>query len=410
MDMVAAKPKDTLDWNNSEDRTLKTYKRRSRRPTIPDELVYEILLHLPVKTLARSRSVCKAWRAIISNPSFIHTHLKHSASRHEQEPSFLITPHTLSSVIDDDVWHTTFSNNIPFYLWQDGQDTASLVHATDFHGEFGSVYGMSHCDGLVMLPTYTKIYVFNPATSEVLKLPDSQKNNHGFQTAGLGLDLGTNTYKVVRSFYRSVDFYERTYNAGMEVFTIGGHGSCWRIVEDPPYPVKPQLPMHFKGSLNWHIYKELLQRPPEGFLRFNLEDETFSFICHPVLPSEEGRPDFVEVGGELCLAQYLTNQIVIWKSPSGDNHQWDRLYAINLPEAWKFRPFNFLGYRILRRDNHICRYDEASRTAKEVVCADQLRYKNPRAGKNFDFVVEDVYFFNIVPYIESLVPLTAGAR
>ena len=29
--------------------------------------------------------------------------------------------------------------------------------------------------------------------------------------------------------------YKRTYNVGMEVFTIGGHGSCCRTVEDPPY-------------------------------------------------------------------------------------------------------------------------------------------------------------------------------
>jgi hypothetical protein len=36
---------------------------------------------------------------------------------------------------------------------------------------------------------------------------------------------------------------------------------------------------------------------------------------------------------------------------------------------------------------------------------DQLRYKDPRMG-NLDFVGEYIYYFNIVPYTESLVPLT----
>jgi hypothetical protein len=44
---------------------------------------------------------------------------------------------------------STFSDNIPFFHWQDGQDSACLVHATGFHGDFGSVYCMSQCDGLV---------------------------------------------------------------------------------------------------------------------------------------------------------------------------------------------------------------------------------------------------------------------
>ncbi len=178
-------------------------------------------------------------------------------------------------------------------------------------------------------------------TGDVLKLPDGQKSR--FQTAGLGLDLGTNTYKIVRSFDRSIDFNQRAHDAaGMEVFTIGNRDSCWRTVaEDPPYPVTAD-PMYFKGSLYWHICKELLQEgsppPPQGFLRFDLQDETFGLVLHDVVsPSDETRLDLVELGGELCLAQYLGTEMVIWKSspsPSDDiSHQWDRLYTIgNLPD------------------------------------------------------------------------------
>ncbi|KAL6651651.1 hypothetical protein ACP70R_010576 [Stipagrostis hirtigluma subsp. patula] len=409
MDLNAATTSQTLYRKRPEERTLKTYKRRRvRRPTVPevsDEIVFEILVWLPVKTLVQCKSVCKAWHAIISDPVFIRKHLQQSTKKHEQRPTFLIAPHILDKAIDSEAWPPTVCNNVPFYVWQEGKGSACLMHSTDFHGEFGSVYPMSHCDGLVILPTNTKVYVFNPATGGVLKLPDGHKYEGVFQTVGLGFDPHANKYKVVRFFYRSLDFSKMTYHTGMEVFTINGGDSCWRgTAVDPPYPLETQAPMHFKGSLYWHIDDQLLKRPVRGFLRFKLEDETFSFIRSPV-SSDGDLLDLVELGDRLCLAQYLSDQIVIWMSPSGDDHGWDRRYIINLSEACYFRTLGMLNDGILiRKGNYLYRYDPTSKDAKEVVRLDHLRYKNPMAG-SFDFVLEDLFFFNIIPYTESLVPL-----
>lgn len=309
---------------------------------------------------------------------------------------------------DKDLPTTLFPDNVPFYHWQEaaGQGNACLVHTMDLHGDSGFAYCPLHCDGLVLLPTDTKLYVFNPGTGDVLNLPEGQKSRGYAQAAGLGLDLGTNTYKVAHFFYRSVDYSKRTYNAGMELFTIGGNGSCWRIVEDPPYPViMPQEPAYFKGSLYWHVERELLQTPLQGFLRFDLEEETFGFISHPVLPSDEQPLQFTELGGELCLVQQLPTEIVFWTSlSSGDNHQWHRVYVINnLPKVCK--ALRFLGDCVfLQSGARIYRHDKATGTTKEVASVDQLRYKNPRTG-NLDFVGKDRYFIFIIPYTESLVPL-----
>ncbi|WVZ91043.1 hypothetical protein U9M48_037267 [Paspalum notatum var. saurae] len=388
MDLIATKHKNIVDCSyNSKERTwLQTYKRRVRGPALPDELVYEILLRLPVQTLVRCKSVCKAWFAIISSQPFILMHLKRAASRHDMAPSFIITPHTLNSVIDDEIWPTTFSSNIRFYHWQDGQDTARLMHATDLHGEFESVFFMSHCNGLVLLPTDTKIYVFNPATGEFLKLPDGQKGAVDFQSAGLGLDLGTNTYKVVRTFYRSADFVKRVYSIGMQVFTIGALYSCWRMLEDPPLPVWQRQSMYFKGSLLFHINEDSPESS-SGFLRLDLEDETFSFISHPLLTSHK-RLDFVELDGELCLAQHLLSEIVIWQSPSDGNNQWRRLYVINLPEAWTFYLFNCCSdHMLLRSGTRLYCYNKAGQTAKEVVCVEQLREALCQASEDEEWKV-----------------------
>ncbi|XP_022684344.1 putative F-box protein At1g47790 [Setaria italica] len=196
-----------------------------------EEIVTEILARLPVKPLLRFRSVCKAWRAIISDPVFIRAHLRCPASNWERSPRFVISPHTLDEVIPDERWPSTFSNHLRFYQWQlqqrgnGGNSPKKNNAATFLHA----------------------LYVFNSATREAITLPDGYRNflrvgGRGCcYCGGLGLDPRTGKYKAVQGFYRSwePDTNLRTV-MGMEVLTIAGEdGEDWReIRNDPPYPVE----------------------------------------------------------------------------------------------------------------------------------------------------------------------------
>ncbi|KAK1678622.1 hypothetical protein QYE76_039470 [Lolium multiflorum] len=168
---------------------MKTSKKQKKAQTteLPEELVLEILVRLPVKSLRRFKCVSKAWRTTISGPYFIRSHLQFSASRWEQNPSLLITPHTLDRDVQGENWPTNFSNNIRFYQWWQGASKARFVHGRDFDGEFSSVCCFAHCDGLVLLPTDTKVYLFNPATRDVLTLPESSRNK---RPGIIGLPVG----------------------------------------------------------------------------------------------------------------------------------------------------------------------------------------------------------------------------
>ncbi|RLM99884.1 hypothetical protein C2845_PM06G04520 [Panicum miliaceum] len=114
---------------------------------------------------------------------------------------------------------------------------------------------LAHCDGLVLLPTNTKTYVFNLAMKNAVALPESWHNRMAHDTCllvGFGFDPSTGRYKVAPSFYRCSD-RDPTGILAMEteVFTIGAGDGSWRETSaDPPYPVfSSQTGKHYEGYL-----------------------------------------------------------------------------------------------------------------------------------------------------------------
>jgi hypothetical protein len=186
-------------------------------------------------------------------------------------------------------WPTTFSNQIRFYgyqwQWQQSasdyghgqQQTARFVHAKDFGAKSNRVGIFAHCDGLVLAPTDTKLYLFNPATGDAITLPESHRNNlrHAPRTChcvGLGLDPRTGKYKVVQAFYRPVDTFPGIYGIqmGMEVFTVGGgdYEDWTETMEDPPCPLQRwQTGVTVKGFIFWSVDTVQFDEPiPRGLV------------------------------------------------------------------------------------------------------------------------------------------------
>ncbi|XP_044335667.1 F-box/kelch-repeat protein At3g06240-like [Triticum aestivum] len=359
---------------------LKTREKRETKaarcpPELMEELVLEIFLRLPVKSLLRFKSLSKAWCTTISDPMFIRSHLE------RQKPSWLIIPHALDSTIEGEEWTTTFSTQIRFYQWQLGLGVSDtrLMHTTDFPGEFSSISHIAHCHGLVLFPTNTKLYIFNPATRDTMTLPKSNRTKtqykHMFLPTGFGLDHHTDKYKVVRAFVRSKDPLTEVYRMGMEVFTVGDGEACtsWReTTTDLPYPVVEWITGKFvNGGLFWVIDRFHLEHDRNGFVRFSLEDETSRVIRLPdTLSLDRARDESflldVIQQGELCLTG---GAIMLQSGP------------------------NFYRYEL----------QTASNPLTKVFALEGLRYKRRREHAT----KKNIFFFNVTPYMESLVRIAS---
>nr|CAB3466296.1 unnamed protein product [Digitaria exilis] len=144
--------------------------------TIPDDiLISEILIHLPAKSLARCRCVCRSWRAGIAGAAFVRRHRDLSRAR---PPSSVLIIHREYDRLEYRPRATT-TTEISFHRLvlpppPRGQHVATEAADADLmldkawpDGITNVIYP-THCDGLVAISTATdRVFVCNPATREL---------------------------------------------------------------------------------------------------------------------------------------------------------------------------------------------------------------------------------------------------
>ncbi|KAK4487389.1 hypothetical protein RD792_005989 [Penstemon davidsonii] len=157
------------------------------RSSLPEDLVIEILLRLPVKSLLRFRIVCKQWHVIIKSPSFIRKHVYHWSN------------YTRLLVY----YHANMPRKIPkvefydFTLFQDETlETYEEPPNLKLPGLIEALHGP--CNGIFcVLSTSFKLALWNPATRRMRGLPSPSKEFIVIDEIGFGIDPITDEFKIV---------------------------------------------------------------------------------------------------------------------------------------------------------------------------------------------------------------------
>ncbi|KAK6914261.1 F-box domain [Dillenia turbinata] len=185
---------------------------------IPGDILADVLLRLPVKSLFRFKCVSKSWNSLISDSRFInsYTNSNHRKSRlvlHAKPRNRLVDLEAPSSIGGGD--HISVDGLIL---------TTELLRQRQVPEIAPSFQIIGSSRGLVCLSCLNNVYVLNPGTGEFrVVIPRHSAEVVGY---GFGYDSSSDDYKVVR-FYR---WPSHVFAAEVEVFSL--KSNVWRDLSD----------------------------------------------------------------------------------------------------------------------------------------------------------------------------------
>ncbi|GAU14944.1 hypothetical protein TSUD_47380 [Trifolium subterraneum] len=323
---------------------------------LPHDLIAEVLYFLPVKSLVQFRSVCKSWKTLIYDPTFVKLHLRRSPTRN---PLFTLTtqhiprtpgyyysvvPYPISRLIENPSFNLSVD---PYYSLEDKE--CSFIVGT--------------CNGLICLSDYSYIddkynkefwlRLWNPATRTISPKFGYFRDFHVFEFK-FGYDNSTGKYKMVAFRY-----IREQQKSNVRIISFGDN--VWRDIESlPAVPVHLHLKYHehaaiggvyLSGSLNWlaihnineYNYKDITVGK-FVIVSLDLGTETYNQYMLPrgVDGVLSGTPTVSVLGGCLCFSySYKETDFVIWQMKKfGVEDSWTQFLNIsfqNLQVEYNFR-------------------------------------------------------------------------
>ncbi|XP_047321614.1 F-box/kelch-repeat protein At3g23880-like [Impatiens glandulifera] len=297
------------------------------------EIITEILIKLPVKTLLQFKSVCKSWRVLISDPVFCKAHLKASIQNNDYAHHRLI----MSSVRPHfDVKSCSLSSVLH------GESPIS-IHALDYPMKHPhrSVWIVGSVNGLVCIAIdEADVFLWNPSTRKSKRLPHSgvRKRRGQYTIYGFGYDESSFEYKVVVIY--CVVGNQGSYETEVKIY--GLKSDSWRSIGDFTKGTPLDDSGKFvSGSLHWAASSEMGLNYSWNIVSFDLAKETYSEISQPYYG--EGVSDSM-LGvlngclGLLCNFGGIKADVWVMKE-HGKVESWSKLFSIpylNEPETFQY--------------------------------------------------------------------------
>ncbi|PIA39477.1 hypothetical protein AQUCO_02600135v1 [Aquilegia coerulea] len=308
---------------------------------LPDEIILEIILCLPIKSLMRFRCVNKTWLQLFTtDPQFAQLYLNKSnrknttilAIRYELQ-QFQHKPLVYSSAVNirSECDKVAVPLELPFYRG----------------GTYSYLIGGIR-NGLVLVnldDDKKKLFIWNPLTNDYIDIPYPPTTNHfprcdeirGF---GFGLIQATNQYKVIRFCdckYRHFD--EGVKKSHVSVYTLG-IDSSWRNLKDISYYsiFRDCTAPLVNGVIHWNAFTGSNFIDDKRILSFDMKDEIFGEIPHPKHINANYPESFYDSVGELdgllcMLGRDCGENIQVWVMQEyGVANSWTKQFTIGRPD------------------------------------------------------------------------------
>ncbi|EFJ17613.1 hypothetical protein SELMODRAFT_114553 [Selaginella moellendorffii] len=257
--------------------------------TLPEHLLERVLLRLPLPSLLKFRTVCRAWRSLLCSDGFLESY---------------------SSISPQGPWFFMFTN----HDYKDGS-TFNPISNTWHHIPLPSFpvneryIPVAAAGGLICFCASTdgqkNFAVCNLITATWRKLPPMNNNPTYLETVGMVVDKGTGLYKVVVAGNHEIsvdDITTEVYESGLDT---------WRMTSSMPRGADPLL-----GTItcNGVLYSWCCD--PDGLVAYDTYKDTWSLIQTPTPDSLvsntilESRGRIMMVGG--LQEGNITSAICVW--------------------------------------------------------------------------------------------------
>jgi F-box interacting protein len=295
---------------------------------LPDDLIVEILSYLPVKPLVRSKSVCKSWNSLISDPKFGKLRLQRA------------TRNSHIAVIKHGTGYPNTFVTFPLnHLLENPSITISgnSYHRLKFNEPSGII---GSCNGLICLFDHTTMFtvpksrfrIWNPTTRIISeKFGSFNRPLNCIFNCTFGYDNSTRTYKVVVLFRDEVQIFSLGDNRRKSLsfpssdlsFTFGSS--------------HVNKGVYLSGTINWFAIRNWLSHD-FVIISFDLGTETFKQFQTPrgvdvVLDVEWTivKLTIAVLMDCLCFSHNLKNtHFVIWQMTEfGVEQSWTQLLKIS---------------------------------------------------------------------------------
>ncbi|KAH7852905.1 hypothetical protein Vadar_030697 [Vaccinium darrowii] len=357
--------------------------KRSQILCLPRDIIFHIFFLLPFKFVLRLKCVCKAWHAMITDPSFGNLHWENA---HTRDPSMGIL-----------ICHVGTNHHLHLSCLELGGGIKTLVTKPDLDTSYLQV--SPSVNGLVCLSNTYDVHICNPKTRDFVTLPPHPRLLlFGRLGVGFGYSPSTKEYKVVVSIG---PLNEQECKCG--VIALGSRS--WRTVtRNIPYRVLTN-PVGVDGSIYW-IGLPFGNTSTFTIVAFNVGTEEFVIIDLP--PGMLDDTDYLHVRlarlmGTFCVVNGKETDmrnldLEIWMLKENDHrrnhhHQWIVTHRILLdPFEFVFTYFiDFLciynGKLVLRpmgKDKAWLSCDLVTGAVEIIFSTDRLNYPSTEITTAFE--------------------------
>nr|ADZ76513.1 S-haplotype-specific F-box protein [Prunus speciosa] len=242
-----------------------------------NEILIDILVRLPAKSLVRFLCTCKSWSVLIGSSSFVSTHFHRNTTKHAHAYTLCLHHPNVERQADPDDPYVKQEFQWSLFSNETFEECSKLSHPLGSREHY-MVYGSSN--GLVCLSDEilnfdSPIHIWNPSVRKLRTTSMSTNINIKFSHVALqfGFHPRVNDYKAVRMM--------RTNKNALAVEVYSLRTDSWKMIEGIPPWLKcswqPYKGTFFKGV----AYHVILKGPMFSIMSFDSGSEEFEEFIAP---------------------------------------------------------------------------------------------------------------------------------